>query len=58
LICTQSSVLMNPNSCINTGYIQEIERIYIEDDCCLPLSTVNCVSDSYVGKKIISSLAF
>ncbi len=48
---------MNPNSCINTGYIQEIERIYIEDDCCLPLSTVNCVSDSYVGKKI-SSLAF
>jgi hypothetical protein len=48
-ICTQSPVLMNSNLPVNTGYIQEIVRIYIEEDCCFPSTTMNCVSDSYVG---------
>lgn len=49
LICSQPSVLMTRSQSVNTGYIQEIERIYIEDDCCLPSSSINCVSDSCVG---------
>ncbi|CAF1602486.1 unnamed protein product [Rotaria magnacalcarata] len=49
-IYAQPPLLMKRNSCTRTGCnVQEIERIYVENDCCCcrrPTSTMNCTSDS------------
>lgn len=44
--CTQAPMLVKKSPCAD--YIQEIERIYVEEDCC-PTPTHHCISKSCVG---------
>ena len=36
LVCRPANVRVNAASAVPAGYIQEIERIYLEEDCCAP----------------------